>query len=79
MMIFLKNDHYQLSLFCKSGFPADILKNFTFFQKKNHPFFRSTTFFRPSYGGKCTCVEFILIGSLWPAWVGRGRVLLASK
>ena len=51
MMIFLKNDHYKFLLFCKSGFPADILKNFTFFQKKNHPFFRSTTFFRPSYVG----------------------------
>ena len=79
MMIFLKNDHYKFLLFCKSGFPADILKNFTFFQKKNHPFFNLPLFSGRVMGGKRTYIEFISVGSLWPAWVGRGRVLLASK
>ena len=65
--------------FENQDFRLIFLKISLFFRKKITLFLDLPLFSGRVMWGKCTCVEFILVGSLWPAWVGRGRVLLASK
>ena len=78
-MIFLKNSHYRFLIFRKSEFSVEFIKTSWILKKKMQIFLNFLVFSGRVMGGKHTYIEFISVGSLWPAWVGRGRVLLASK